>query len=79
MPLELGHIRYPPNVIANAVTIQIHGLQLISGYFLASLHGFEHLNKTVGTMFSDLAERVYPDLEKAAEAGKPQSPRESAL
>jgi hypothetical protein len=43
-----------------------------------ALHGFEHLNKTVGTMFSDLAERVYPDLEKAAEEGKPQGPRESA-
>jgi hypothetical protein len=29
-------------------------------------------------MFSDLAERVYPDLEKAAEEGKPHGPRESA-
>ena len=43
-----------------------------------ALHGFEHLNKTVGTMFSDLAERVYPDLEKAAEAGKPRDAGESA-
>ncbi len=43
-----------------------------------ALHGFEHLNKTVGTMFSDLAERVYPDLEKAAEAGKPREAGESA-
>jgi hypothetical protein len=40
-----------------------------------ALEGFERLNQTVGTMFGDLAERVYPDLEKAAETGKP---RESA-
>lgn len=25
-----------------------------------ALHGFEHLNKTVDAMFSDLAERVFP-------------------
>lgn len=29
-------------------------------------------------MFGDLAERVYPDLEKAAEAGKPQASEEDA-
>jgi hypothetical protein len=30
-----------------------------------SLKGFEELNKTVDTMFSDLAERVYPDIDRA--------------
>jgi len=28
-----------------------------------ALEGFEQLNKTVDSMFSDLAERVYPDDE----------------
>lgn len=27
-----------------------------------ALKGFEHLNRTVDAMFSDLAKRVYPDL-----------------
>ncbi|KAA1003839.1 hypothetical protein OKW43_008073 [Paraburkholderia sp. WC7.3g] len=41
-----------------------------------ALDGFEHLNKTVDDMFSDLAERVYPDLDTegnhapVAEGGK---------
>jgi hypothetical protein len=43
-----------------------------------ALEGFEQLNMTVGTMFSDLAERVYPDLDKAAEAAMAQAPRGSA-
>lgn len=29
-----------------------------------ALKGFEDLNKTVDAMFSDLADRVYPDLGK---------------
>jgi hypothetical protein len=38
----------------------------------AALRGFEHLNRTVDAMFSDLAKRVYPDVGhsgKAAEEG----------
>jgi len=33
-----------------------------------ALKGFEHLNRTVDAMFSDLAKRVYPDLGHSAEA-----------
>jgi hypothetical protein len=33
-----------------------------------ALKGFEHLNRTVDAMFSDLAKRVYPDLGRSGEA-----------
>ena len=36
-----------------------------------SLKGFEELNETVDTMFSDLAERVYPDAEKSFGSAAP--------
>ncbi|HUO97654.1 MAG TPA: hypothetical protein VMU01_03255 [Rhizomicrobium sp.] len=29
-----------------------------------ALKGFEHLNRTVDAMFSDLAQRVFPDAEQ---------------
>jgi len=36
----------------------------------AALKGFEHLNRTVDAMFSDLAKRVYPDLGHAGDKPK---------
>jgi hypothetical protein len=44
-----------------------------------ALTGFEELNKVMESMFSDLADRVYPDLDKAADAATQQrEPREGA-
>ncbi len=34
-----------------------------------ALHGFEHLNKTVDAMFSDLAERVFPATDAPMQDG----------
>ena len=39
----------------------------------AALDGFEELNQTVDAMFSDLAERVYP--ETGDDGGTPRDPR----
>lgn len=42
------------------VSFQIEGRNCTE--ITAALTGFEHLNRTVDAMFSDLAKRVYPDL-----------------
>lgn len=41
------------------VTFQVEGRNCTE--INAALRGFEHLNRTVDAMFSDLAKRVYPD------------------
>jgi hypothetical protein len=43
-----------------------------------ALTGFEDLNRVMESMFSDLADRVYPDIERAAEAAAQREPPESA-
>jgi hypothetical protein len=40
-----------------------------------ALHGFEHLNKTVDAMFSDLAKRVFPESASTPSEGTGREPR----
>ena len=48
------------------VSFQIEGRNCAE--ITAALKGFEHLNRTVDAMFSDLAKRVYPDLGHGGKA-----------
>jgi hypothetical protein len=48
------------------VSFQIEGRNCVE--ITAALKGFEHLNRTVDAMFSDLAKRVYPDLGPTGKA-----------
>jgi hypothetical protein len=43
----------------------------------SALHGFEQLNRTVDSMFSDLAERVYPDGEAEHGHAPRRDPKET--
>jgi hypothetical protein len=43
-----------------------------------ALKGFEHLNKTVESMFSDLADKVYPDLGTYGDDAVQRPPRAGA-
>jgi hypothetical protein len=48
------------------VSFQIEGRNCTE--ITTALKGFEHLNRTVDAMFSDLAKRVYPDLGHGGKA-----------
>lgn len=48
------------------VSFQIEGSNCTE--ITQALKGFEQLNRTVDAMFSDLAKRVYPDLDHSVEA-----------
>jgi hypothetical protein len=48
------------------VSFQIEGRNCTE--ITSALRGFEHLNRTVDAMFSDLAKRVYPDLGQTGKA-----------
>lgn len=49
------------------VKIDIHGESCSE--ITDALRGFEQLNKTVDAMFSDLAKRVFPEVEHGSEEG----------
>lgn len=49
------------------VKIDIHGESCSE--ITDALRGFEQLNKTVDAMFSDLAKRVFPEVEHGSKEG----------
>lgn len=52
--------------LGSMVSFQVEGRNCVE--ITEALKGFEHLNRTVDAMFSDLAKRVYPDLDHPVEA-----------
>ena len=42
MVLEFSHVADPPNMIANAIVLNVSPIQFLSADPFAKLHGFEH-------------------------------------